>query len=130
MIKSTPGGVLFFFPSYAMLLKYFENWEEQSIADEMKKIKDVYIEPKQSKKYKNVISDYYQSIYKGKGAVLLAVCRGKIAEGLDFSDDGARCAVLIGVPNPNYTAIKTVLKKEYLEKCPLSREGAAKDWYE
>jgi Fanconi anemia group J protein len=32
--------------------------------------------------------------------VLLAVCRGKVAEGLDFSDDAARMVIIIGIPFP------------------------------
>jgi len=39
-------------------------------------------------------------IKKGNGAVLLAVHRGKISEGMDFSDDMARMVVLVGIPYP------------------------------
>lgn len=35
------------------------------------------------------------------GALLIAVCRGKVSEGLDFSDDNARAVVTIGIPFPN-----------------------------
>ena len=31
----------------------------------------------------------------------MAVCRGKVSEGLDFSDDNARAVVTIGIPFPN-----------------------------
>ena len=33
------------------------------------------------------MSDYYAEVKMGKGAVFMAVCRGKVAEGLDFADD-------------------------------------------
>lgn len=35
------------------------------------------------------------------GALLMAVCRGKVSEGLDFTDDNARAVVTIGIPFPN-----------------------------
>lgn len=35
------------------------------------------------------------------GALLIAVCRGKVSEGLDFTDDNARAVVTIGIPYPN-----------------------------
>jgi Rad3-related DNA helicase len=34
------------------------------------------------------------------GAVLMGVCRGKISEGMDFSDKAARCVIMIGIPYP------------------------------
>lgn len=36
------------------------------------------------------------------GALLIAVCRGKVSEGLDFTDDNARAVVTIGIPFPNF----------------------------
>ena len=35
------------------------------------------------------------------GALLLGVCRGKIAEGIDFSDADARAVIIVGIPYPN-----------------------------
>ena len=45
---------------------------------------------------------YYRSIFEGKksGAILMGVCRGRISEGLDFSDDAARCVIIVGIPYP------------------------------
>ncbi len=31
---------------------------------------------------------------------MLAVCRGKLSEGLDFSDDAARAVIIVGIPYP------------------------------
>ena len=33
-----------------------------------------------------------------RGAVFLAVCRGKVSEGLDFSDAAGRAVVITGLP--------------------------------
>ena len=35
-----------------------------------------------------------------KGAVLLAIHRGRSAEGIDFKDDEARMIILFGIPIP------------------------------
>ena len=45
---------------------------------------------------------YYSSIFEDekKGAILMGVCRGRISEGLDFSDDAARCVIIVGIPYP------------------------------
>lgn len=34
------------------------------------------------------------------GAVLFAVCRGKVSEGLDFADNNARLVIAVGIPYP------------------------------
>jgi Rad3-related DNA helicase len=45
---------------------------------------------------------YYSSIFEDEkaGAILMGVCRGRISEGLDFSDDAARCVIIVGIPYP------------------------------
>ena len=50
------------------------------------------------------------------GAVLMGVCRGKLSEGIDFSDDAARCVIVFGIPYPNYVDPKVILKKHYLDE--------------
>ncbi len=49
------------------------------------------------------------------GAVLVGVCRGKVSEGIDFSDDTARCIVLVGIPYPMMTDMGVILKQHYLD---------------
>jgi Rad3-related DNA helicase len=38
----------------------------------------------------------------GGGALLLAVCRGKVSEGLDFKDGRARAVFVVGIPYPAF----------------------------
>lgn len=70
----------------------------------MSKYKKVYMEPRDPSKYQATMDSFYKSIFKpiGKvsGAILMGVCRGRISEGLDFSDNAARCVVVIGIPYP------------------------------
>jgi regulator of telomere elongation helicase 1 len=70
------------------------------------------------------------------GAILMGVCRGRISEGLDFSDNAARCVIVIGIPYPQMTDPKVILKKDYLDRkfrAPLQNRELAtlsgKDWY-
>ena len=58
-----------------------------------------------------MIRAYYDDIYNKSGAVIFAVCRGKISEGLDFSDDAARAVLLIGIPYPMYFDPRSILKR-------------------
>ena len=62
-----------------------------------------------------MISAFYQDVYK-KGAMIFAVCRGKISEGLDFSDDAARCVIILGIPYPLTVDPRTIIKKYHLDK--------------
>ena len=51
-----------------------------------------------------------------KGALLLAVCRGKISEGVDFADNSARAVITIGIPFPNFKSIEVTDKRLYNDK--------------
>ena len=49
-----------------------------------------------------VIKQFYDEIFlkDKKGAILFGVCRGRTSEGLDFSDNAARCVIIVGIPYP------------------------------
>ena len=63
-----------------------------------------------------MIQKYYEAIFNSEphGAILMGVCRGRISEGLDFSDNAARCVILVGIPYPQMADPIVILKKEYL----------------
>lgn len=133
----TPGGMLVFFPSYRVMERCYELWDNSRvILDIQNKVgKRVFMEPKDPAKYQATMEKYYQAIFgkggkdkkqkkKGtkelevevKGAILMGVCRGRISEGLDFSDNAARCVIVIGIPYPQMTDPKVILKKDYLDR--------------
>lgn len=39
------------------------------------------------------------------GALFLAVCRGKVSEGLDFADNNARAVICVSVPIVNQKSL-------------------------
>ena len=84
--------------------------------------KHVYKEPKKASEYQKVMDQYYSAIFDNEGssshkngAILMGVCRGRISEGLDFSDNAARCVIIVGIPFPQISDPKVILKKEYLD---------------
>ncbi len=50
---------------------------------------------------------------RSNGACMLAVCRGKVSEGIDFSDEFARCVVLVGLPYPAFKDPQVMAKRQY-----------------
>ncbi len=77
----------------------------------------MYKEPSNATEYQLVIDRYYSAIYEDdqKGAVLMGVCRGRISEGLDFSDNAARMVIIVGIPFPQMFDAKVILKRNYLD---------------
>lgn len=48
------------------------------------------------------MTEFYDKVKDPKlnGAVFFAVCRGKVSEGLDFTDANGRAVIITGLPNP------------------------------
>ncbi|KAJ1411488.1 P-loop containing nucleoside triphosphate hydrolase [Sesbania bispinosa] len=73
--------------------------------------------------------DSVQDSQKG-GAALLGVCRGKVSEGIDFSDDNARVVIIVGIPFPNIYDIQVALKKKYNDTYKSSKNLlSGSEWY-
>nr|KYP65217.1 Fanconi anemia group J protein isogeny [Cajanus cajan] len=71
--------------------------------------------------------DSLQNSMKG-GAALLGVCRGKVSEGIDFSDDNAR--IIVGIPFPNINDIHVALKKKFNDTYKSSKNLlSGNEWY-
>jgi len=51
---------------------------------------------------------------ESKGGVFFAVSRGKLSEGLDFSDHDARCVIIIGIPFRNIADPGVKIKIDHL----------------
>jgi Rad3-related DNA helicase len=51
-----------------------------------------------------------------EGGIYFAVCRGKLSEGIDFSDRDARCVIIIGVPFLELKDPKVIIKKHHLDQ--------------
>ncbi|XP_056127141.1 Fanconi anemia group J protein isoform X1 [Rhinichthys klamathensis goyatoka] len=123
-------GVLCFLPSYKMLDKLRDRWMNTGLWDKLEERKTVITEPRGGGKgdFDELLQTYYKAIRgtasnceNRDGALLVAVCRGKVSEGLDFTDDNARAVVTIGIPFPNIKDLQVELKMKYNDKHAKSR---------
>ncbi|CAB4062059.1 BRIP1 [Lepeophtheirus salmonis] len=103
--NSIQNGILLFLPSYRLLNKLRERWEQTGISDKIQETKRLLQEPRFAHEFENTLRDYTDAANypegQQNGAILMAVCRGKVSEGIDFADNMARAVVCVGIPFPN-----------------------------
>lgn len=63
------------------------------------------------------MNGYYSAIESPdrKGGCFMAVCRGKVSEGLDFCDCNGRAVIITGLPFPPSRDPRVLEKQKYLE---------------
>uniref|UniRef100_A0AAR2K6I7 DNA 5'-3' helicase n=1 Tax=Pygocentrus nattereri TaxID=42514 RepID=A0AAR2K6I7_PYGNA len=124
--QTVSRGVLCFLPSYKMLDKLRDRWMNTGLWEKLEERKTVIAEPRGGAKsdFDELLQTYYEAIGQSgprDGALLIAVCRGKVSEGLDFTDDNARAVVTIGIPFPNIKDLQVELKMKYNDQHSKSR---------
>lgn len=129
MCKIIPDGILIFFPSYEMLKNCIKFWEENDIMSKIEEKKRVCVEPQTKEEFHIEIKKYYANIREKNGAIFMAVIRGKISEGIDFSDMYGRAVVIIGIPFAPYKDRRVELKQEYLNQQENSQMLSGSQWY-
>lgn len=130
---TVPNGVLCFFPSYDRLEGLHQRWMTKGY---MKDIQGagvgVFKEQKQKspEEFESTLQKYNAKA-KTRGALLLAVYRGKVSEGIDFADKAARAVITIGVPYPNVKEITVGLKRDYNDIARRTKPHLlpGRDWY-
>lgn len=145
-----PDGVLVFFPSYQVMDACLGYWQvcrpggsaagtipgAQTIFQMIQAIKVPVIEPKNKGELAVAMERYERILEDGKearGAIFFAVCRGKVSEGLDFSDAKGRAVIVTGIPYPPFKDPKIILKKQYLQdslkSTPQGDFLSGAEWY-
>ena len=59
---------------------------------------------------------------KERRCIMLAVCRGKVSEGIDFKDSKARVVIITGIPFAPHMDPWVVLKKQYLDERKIQKQ--------
>ncbi|KAK3886088.1 hypothetical protein Pcinc_009742, partial [Petrolisthes cinctipes] len=133
------GGVLCFLPSYALLNKLLDRWQSTGVWEELSSMKVAMTEPRRGEEFEETLALFYDTIRNSQiehdscitGAFLMAVCRGKVSEGMDFTDDNARAVIAVGIPFPNFKDIQVNLKRQYNDTHFRSRGLLpGSEWYE
>ncbi|XP_076299297.1 regulator of telomere elongation helicase 1 isoform X2 [Lasioglossum baleicum] len=129
-----PHGLLVFFPSYPIMRKCREEWQNTGLWTKIAERKAIYVEPQYKNGFTNVMVEYCEKIRDPacKGAIFMAVCRGKVSEGLDFADANGRAVLITGLPFPPLKDPRVVLKQRYLEEMRSSNKEAlsGQQWYQ
>uniref|UniRef100_A0A1B0FG92 Regulator of telomere elongation helicase 1 homolog n=1 Tax=Glossina morsitans morsitans TaxID=37546 RepID=A0A1B0FG92_GLOMM len=113
--RIVPDGLLVFFPSYPLLNQCVNSWQASGLWADLSRFKPIFVEPKGKDDFLNTMEGFYESINNSKGACFMAVCRGKVSEGLDFADRNGRAVIITGLPFPPFKDPKVILKKKYLD---------------
>lgn len=131
--RVVPDGLLVFFPSYPIMSKCQEMWQSEGIWSSINNIKPIFVEPQRKDTFNTIINDFYSKIRdpSTRGACFMAVCRGKVSEGLDFADMNGRAVIITGLPFPPLKDPRIILKKKYLEELRIKDKQflSGDEWY-
>ncbi|XP_063600558.1 general transcription and DNA repair factor IIH helicase subunit XPD-like [Penaeus indicus] len=93
-----PDGMVCFFTSYLYLESVVATWYDHGIISDLQRHKLVFIETQDDAETSLALLNYMKACDKGRGAILLAVARGKVSEGIDFDHHYGRCVIMMGIP--------------------------------
>jgi len=132
ILKIVPKGVLVFFPSYGLLNSTREFWQNSGIWGRIDNLKRILVEPQRKDALSTAMKEYYDEVKTGKGGCFMAVCRGKVAEGLDFADDNGRAVLVTGLPYPPFKDARVELKRQFLDDQLRAKKGSmtGQKWYQ
>jgi len=97
-----PNGFVIFLPSYKYEAFLIDQWKKSGIWDRLRQSKALHREPKKSS-IDAALQAYARDAQQPTGALLFAVIGGKLSEGINFSNEMARCVVIVGLPYPDIT---------------------------
>lgn len=133
-----PGGLLVFFPSYTVMDSCLQHWKEtkeggSTIWASIARAKTPLVEPRDKSELGRTLAAYERAVDVNhgidglNGAILFAVCRGKVSEGLDFADARGRAVIITGIPFPPARESRVLLKRGYLADLGSGLTGD--QWY-
>ncbi|XP_077502103.1 regulator of telomere elongation helicase 1 homolog [Amblyomma americanum] len=131
LCRVIPGGVLLFFPSYAVMRNFVETWTANGTMTSLALVKPTVMEVQRNTDFSSLIQEHCENVDspEKRGCLLMAVCRGRMSEGMDFTDQYARAAIIVGFPLPPCFDPRVQLKKQYLDESPSRSIFSGNDWY-
>jgi DNA excision repair protein ERCC-2 len=111
LIEYVPGNVAVFFTSYPMM----NNYKEACFASARIASKKLYLEPKNTEDIPWLLHEFINMAGLG-GGVLLGVCGGKLAEGIDYKGEALNGVAVIGLPLAVFDDIQKEVNAYYIKK--------------
>lgn len=121
-LRVVPNGALVFFSSFYLIHQMVDRWSETGLFDEINRVKRVFVEEQGESKQslKDMMKEYEYHVQSG--AVMLAVFRGKVSEGIDFKDEKCRAVFVVGVPFPSIADFRVTVKRNFYDDVKAARE--------
>ncbi len=114
--NEVPNGFVVFFPSYSYEAHVVQEWKRTGLYKKIHERKKIYREPKLAGDVEKTLRLYSKNAASSGGAILLCVINGKMSEGINFSNDMARCVLVVGLPYPDITDPELQEKMRLLDK--------------
>jgi DNA excision repair protein ERCC-2 len=111
VIKCVPGNVAIFFTSYPMMNNYREICSTAAL-DARKKL---YLEPRNAEEVPALLEEFFDQAGE-EGGVLMGVCGGKLAEGIDYKGEALNGVAVIGLPLAVFDEIQREVNGYYTRK--------------
>lgn len=112
VIRGVSGNVAVYFTSYSMMEQYVDYCEEMAYESGKK----LYIEPKEAELLPEILNDFFESGSSEQKGVLLAVCGGKMSEGIDYYGEALKGAIVIGFPLAAFSEVQKLVNSYYQRK--------------
>ncbi|UJR22839.1 hypothetical protein I4U23_025869 [Adineta vaga] len=134
LCSTIPDGLVVFFCSYDHLQKTYAYLEKTQVLSKLVTKKKIFMEPKRTSDVDKILINYTKSIKNGTGGLLFSIVGGKMSEGINFSDELARCVCIVGMPYPNIGSAEMIEKMRYLDsmkiKSTTSSDNTGRAYYE
>jgi DNA excision repair protein ERCC-2 len=111
IIEEVPGNVAVFFTSYIMM----NNYREICLASARSVGKKLFIEPRSSEEVPGMLDEFFR-LGSLSGGVLMGVCGGKLAEGIDYKGEALNGVAVVGLPLGAYDEIQREINGYYTGK--------------
>ena len=132
------GGMLIFHPTYSLMNIANEYWKvkephNQLLGNNQFQCR-IFNEPKSRAEMDAINLVFEQTIEEdpSTGAIYQGICRGKVSEGVDFSDNKGRIVVITGIPYAPMFDPRVKLKQQFLDRWKQSGHTKidGNEWYQ
>lgn len=103
IVGNVPNGVVVFVSSYQYEAMLVSRWRRTHVWAKLELLKQLHREPKIQNQVDSTLLAFSRDAASAKGGLLFSVMGGKLSEGINFSNEMARCVVVVGLPYPDLT---------------------------